>query len=127
MDCDILYLVESKKIMGSDNKSFEESLRQLTDIVNKMGGSETTLEESLKLFEDGIRLVNTCRNQLTEAEKKVRMLMNQNGNGAGELQNVVISNNQVVVAANNNQESRHETNIQQSKNDNSLRGDDIPF
>ena len=104
--------------MGSDNKSFEESLRQLTDIVNKMGGSETTLEESLKLFEDGIRLVNTCRNQLTEAEKKVRMLMNQNGNGAGELQNVVISNNQVVVAAGNNQESRHETNIQQSKNDN---------
>ena len=89
-------MVESKKIMGSDNKSFEESLRQLTDIVNKMGGSETTLEESLKLFEDGIRLVNTC-------------------------------NNQVVVAAGNNQESRHETNIQQSKNDNSLRGDDIPF
>lgn len=82
--------------MSNTNQSFEQSLSQLTEIVNKMSGNQTSLEESLKLFENGIGLVNECRQQLTEAEKKVQMLINQNNNGMGDLQNVAIENNKVT-------------------------------
>lgn len=115
--------------MVSDSKSFEESLNQLNDIVNKMSGGKTSLEESLKLFEDGIRLVGACKKKLTEAEQKVQMLTNQNNGNAGQLQDVVIDGNSVTPTAgirthdvNNDMDQRYH-----GQRTAKLNEDNIPF
>jgi exodeoxyribonuclease VII small subunit len=56
-------------------KKFEESLKKLEDIVSQLEHGDLTLEESLKLFEEGIKLSRLCSRQLEEAEKKVEMLL----------------------------------------------------
>jgi exodeoxyribonuclease VII small subunit len=58
---------------------FEDSLEKLEDIVKKMEAGNMTLEESLKAFEDGIKLVRMCTKKLDEAERRVELLLN-NGN-----------------------------------------------
>lgn len=67
---------------GKDNKavSFEEAAARLEEIVKALEGGSAPLDESLKLFEEGVRLVNACRKQLDSAEQKVKLLM-ENGNG----------------------------------------------
>ena len=60
-------------------KKFEESLKKLEDIVSQLEQGDLTLEESLKLFEEGIKLSRLCSRQLEEAEKKVEMLLQGDG------------------------------------------------
>ena len=55
--------------------SFEEALQQLEQIVQKLEKGELPLEESLKLYEEGIRLSRLCHGKLEEAEGKIEMLM----------------------------------------------------
>ncbi len=57
--------------------SFEESLTKLEEIVAKLEGGDLSLEDSVKLFEEGTRLSADCRKQLDEAEGKVEMLVKQ--------------------------------------------------
>lgn len=60
---------------------FEEKVKRLEEIVNKIEGSDVDLEESIKLFEEGVRLSKECQSALDEAEKKVQVLMSdENGN-----------------------------------------------
>ncbi len=54
---------------------FEDSLNKLEKIVSKLEEGEIPLEESLKLFEEGIRLSRLCNQKLDEAEKKVEILL----------------------------------------------------
>jgi exodeoxyribonuclease VII small subunit len=56
---------------------FEECLQQLEKIVEQLERGDLPLEQSLKLFEDGIRLSNSCRQELETAEGKVEILMKQ--------------------------------------------------
>ena len=56
-------------------KKFEEALLKLEDIVEKLEGEELSLEESLKGFEEGIRLVRFCNKKLNEAERKIEILL----------------------------------------------------
>ena len=56
-------------------KPFEESLTDLEDIVAKLEAGDLPLEESLKLFEDGIRLSRTCRDRITSATRRIEVLM----------------------------------------------------
>lgn len=56
-------------------KKFEDSLKKLEDIVSRLEGGDLTLEESLKLFEEGIKLSRLCTKQLEEAERKVEILL----------------------------------------------------
>jgi len=56
------------------NKTFEELFEELENIVEKMDLGEVDLEESLKLFETGMRLVNDGKKQLEEAELKIKDL-----------------------------------------------------
>ncbi len=58
---------------------FEECLQRLEVIVKDMEKGELPLEESLKLFEEGMGLTNVCRKELEEAEGKVELLLKQNG------------------------------------------------
>ncbi len=54
---------------------FEEALNKLEKIVSKLEDGDITLEESLKLFEEGIRLSRFCNQKLEEAEKKIEILL----------------------------------------------------
>jgi len=55
--------------------SFEEALQQLEQIVQKLEKGELPLEESLRLYEEGIRLSRLCHGKLEEAEGKIEMLL----------------------------------------------------
>ena len=54
---------------------FEDALNKLEKIVSKLEEGDIPLDESLKLFEEGIRLSRFCNQKLDEAEKKVEILL----------------------------------------------------
>ncbi|KPL00758.1 MAG: hypothetical protein AMJ90_07795 [candidate division Zixibacteria bacterium SM23_73_2] len=56
-------------------KSFEEALKRLEEIVEKLEQGELTLDKSLELFEEGIDLSRSCTKKLTQAEKRVEKLL----------------------------------------------------
>jgi exodeoxyribonuclease VII small subunit len=56
-------------------ETFEAALKQLEEIVQRLERGELPLEESLKLYEDGIRLSRLCHAKLEEAEGKIELLM----------------------------------------------------
>lgn len=55
-------------------KSFEDSLKELENIVSKLESGELALEKSLEEFEIGTKLYKECKNQLSIAEKKIALL-----------------------------------------------------
>lgn len=57
--------------------SFEESLRRLEKIVEQMEHGDLPLEDSIKLFEEGMQLSAECKEHLEQAEGKVQILMKQ--------------------------------------------------
>jgi exodeoxyribonuclease VII small subunit len=57
--------------------SFEESLKKLETIVDQLEKGDLALEESLKLFEEGVGLSAACKQELDAAEGKVQMLVKQ--------------------------------------------------
>ena len=60
--------------MNIQNKTFEENMQRLEQIVRAMERDEVALEESLKLFQEGTELVQTCGKILDEAELQVRKI-----------------------------------------------------
>ena len=54
---------------------FEKKLTRLEEIVQKMEKGELALDDSLKLFEEGVKLSRDCHNQLTKAEAQVKKLV----------------------------------------------------
>jgi len=56
---------------------FEASLTRLEALVRTLEQGDISLEESLKVFEEGVRLSKNCTKILNDAEKKVEMLMSQ--------------------------------------------------
>lgn len=56
-------------------EKFEEALNKLEKIISKLEKGDIPLEESLKLFEEGIRLSRFCNQKLDEAEKRVEILL----------------------------------------------------
>jgi exodeoxyribonuclease VII small subunit len=57
--------------------TFEESLKNLETIVGRLERGDLPLEESIKLFEEGMKLSTDCKEQLESAEGKVQILMRQ--------------------------------------------------
>jgi len=58
---------------------FEQCLERLEQIVEQLERGDIPLEQSLKLFEEGMTLSTACRKELQEAEGKVEILLKQNG------------------------------------------------
>ena len=58
---------------------FEASLDKLEKLVGKMEKGDLSLEDSLKIFEEGVRLTRECQEALAQAELKIKMLMEENG------------------------------------------------
>jgi len=66
--------------MAKEKKEkFEEALGRLDELVKMMEAGDMTLEESLKAFEEGTRLARVCAKQLDEAERRVELLLKQDG------------------------------------------------
>ncbi|HWT67369.1 MAG TPA: exodeoxyribonuclease VII small subunit [Terracidiphilus sp.] len=57
--------------------SFEDSLKKLETIVERLEKGDLPLDESLKLFEQGVGLSEACKKELDEAEGKVQTLIKQ--------------------------------------------------
>ncbi len=64
---------------SSKQPDFETALAELESLVETMEQGDLSLEESLKQFERGITLTRGCQSSLKEAEQKVQILLNQNG------------------------------------------------
>ena len=58
---------------------FEEDLKKLQKIVEELSGGKITLGESLKKYEEGVRLTKSCSQVLAEAQRKVELLMKKDG------------------------------------------------
>ena len=58
----------------NDGLSFEDALKRLEETVKVLESGTVPLEESLKLFEEGVALVKLCNGKLDEAEQKVKIL-----------------------------------------------------
>ncbi|HZK57968.1 MAG TPA: exodeoxyribonuclease VII small subunit [Clostridia bacterium] len=61
------------------NLNFEKALIRLEEIVNKLENEELSLDESLRVFEEGINLYRLCSKELSEAEKKISLIVQENG------------------------------------------------
>jgi len=59
----------------SNNKSFEENMQRLEQIVRAMERGDVPLDESLKLFQEGTELVECCTKRLDEAELQVKKIL----------------------------------------------------
>ena len=65
--------------MANDTpKSFESSLEQLELIVRELEQGELPLERSLELFEQGVKLSRECQERLSQAERRIEILMRDN-------------------------------------------------
>jgi exodeoxyribonuclease VII small subunit len=57
------------------SSEFEKSFQQLEEIVKRLESEELPLDESLRLFEEGIRLSRFCHSRLEEVEKKIELIL----------------------------------------------------
>ncbi len=69
--------------MADKKLTFENSLKELEKIVRRLEEGDSSLEDSLKLFEDGVRLSRECQQRLNQAERRIEVLLkDENGNPA---------------------------------------------
>jgi exodeoxyribonuclease VII small subunit len=69
-----------KKIEEPKNIKFEEAIKRLETIVQKLEAGDVPLDESLSLYEEGISLFKQCSSKLDEAKKKVEILTKKGAN-----------------------------------------------
>ena len=70
--------------MAEKTVDFEKSLERLETLVNEMESGELALEEMIKHFEEGSKLVTLCSKKLTEVEQKIEKLVKKDGELAEE-------------------------------------------
>jgi exodeoxyribonuclease VII small subunit len=63
---------------NAKTKNFETSLEELERIVRELEQGELTLEKSLELFEQGVKLSRDCQERLAQAERRIEILMRDN-------------------------------------------------
>lgn len=64
---------------GQAPEKFEDAMAALEAIVERLEQGELSLDESMRLFERGVALVRQCSRQLDEAQRKIELLLEQNG------------------------------------------------
>ena len=70
-----------KNIIGN----FEASLEQLERLIEELEAEDTSLEDSLKAFEAGVKLTRSAQKALAEAEQKIRVLVEKDGSPIEEV------------------------------------------
>lgn len=58
--------------------NFEELIVELEEITNKLEKEQLSLDDSVKLFEEGMKISKKCNSKLEDAEKRITMLINEN-------------------------------------------------
>ncbi|HHU63177.1 MAG TPA: exodeoxyribonuclease VII small subunit [Clostridiales bacterium] len=66
------------KELTDHDLTFEKAIEALEEIVEKMEMEDISLEESIRLFERGVRLTRYCSEKLDEAEGKITMILERN-------------------------------------------------
>ncbi len=67
--------------MAEKKQTFENSLKDLEKIVRRLEEGDSSLEDSLKLFEDGVKLSRECQERLNQAERRIEVLLkDESGN-----------------------------------------------
>lgn len=61
--------------MNEQNRSFEQNMQRLEQIVRALERGDVALEESLKLFQEGTELVRVCGTLLDEAEQQIKVIV----------------------------------------------------
>lgn len=74
-----------------ETQTFDASLRELEKIVEKLEEGDLSLEESLKLFENGVKLSRQCREKLDRAERRIEILL-KDGDGKSTLRSIEENN-----------------------------------
>jgi exodeoxyribonuclease VII small subunit len=69
----------AKKPEPPKKPEFERSLARLEEIVRKLENTNLSLDEAMKLFEEGVALSRDCQKQLEQAEGRVEILMKKAG------------------------------------------------
>lgn len=62
-----------------NNGNFEESMKKLEDIVIELENGNLNLDESVNKFEEGMKIAKQCNKILEEAEKKITVLLENDG------------------------------------------------
>lgn len=66
--------------MSKKENTFEELITKLEELTNKLEGEKLSLDESVKLFEEGIKISKECNEKLENAEKRISILINDGEN-----------------------------------------------
>lgn len=61
--------------MAKAEENFEELITKLEEITNKLESDKLSLDESVKLFEDGMKISKKCNEKLEDAEKRITILL----------------------------------------------------
>jgi exodeoxyribonuclease VII small subunit len=69
----------AKKSEAAKKPDFESSLTRLEEIVGKLESANLSLDEAMKLFEEGVQLSRDCQKHLQQAEGKVEILLKKAG------------------------------------------------
>jgi exodeoxyribonuclease VII small subunit len=72
--------VKSKRA-ATDEPAFEQSLEALTDIVEQLESGQLSLDESLNVYEKGIRYLKVCHKQLDRAQRRIEVLSGLDAEG----------------------------------------------
>ncbi len=74
----------TKKLEPAKKPDFEYSLARLEEIVGKLESANLSLDEAMKLFEEGVQLSRDCQKYLGQAEGKVEILLEEGAGGEGD-------------------------------------------
>lgn len=64
---------------NEEKRTFEEALKELEEIVDKLEQGDVPLEEALEQFQKGVELTNFCQKTLKDAEETLTKMMDENG------------------------------------------------
>ena len=78
--------METKLPQTGPALSFEQAIGELNGVVKKLESGELSLEDSLKQFEEGVRLTRLCQEQLAATERKIEVLTKVLADGTPETQ-----------------------------------------
>jgi exodeoxyribonuclease VII small subunit len=96
--------------MSQKKQNFEESLTELEQIVGKLEDGDLALEESLELFEKGVKISRECQARLTEAERRIEVLIKDRSgklvleslDEAKQIESVEVETYQKIIVENGN-------------------------
>ena len=65
--------------MAKKEENFEDLINELEEITNKLEKEQLSLDKSVELFEKGMEISKKCNEKLEDAEKRITILLNENG------------------------------------------------